>query len=340
MKEEKLYISLVYDGVDITEDVRGQILSIEYLDHVEDLSDEITVTVEDVEGRWKNSWYPEKGSKLTLEFGYPGDVLKAGTFEIDQVESRGAPDKFIIKALAAGFSAAVRTERSRAFENQTLRAIIEDIAGRNGLTVEGTIEDIQIERATQHRETDLKFLQRIASKYGHVFSVRDGVITFTTIYELEAQEPAGDIDKTGLADYNFRDVSIGVFSGAEVRHQNPDEKKVIQFESFDENFEDRSDRREIRERAENAGQAEAISKAALHEANSLGVTGDVKAYGAPGLVAGINYRVTGLGEHSGVYHIKTSRHVIEKETGYATFLELKKVGEVPNDLKTPRRVRI
>jgi phage protein D len=83
----KVKLKVTYNGVDITEDITRYLLSATYVDNDEGESDNIEITVEDVDGLWKNGWYPTKGAKLGFSIGYESDDLLVdhGEFEIDEI---------------------------------------------------------------------------------------------------------------------------------------------------------------------------------------------------------------------------------------------------------------
>ena len=106
--------------------------------------------------------------------GFDGYQLSCGRFEIDEVEVTGVPDVIILKGLATGVKNATRTRRSDQHENKTLSQVVKKVAERNGFTVAGNIADFgQIARETQHMETDLGFLKRLADTDGTYFPFAD-----------------------------------------------------------------------------------------------------------------------------------------------------------------------
>lgn len=333
----KPYMKVLYNGVNITADITKYLLSLTYSDKVEGESDEVTMKLEDVDGRWRDAWYPEKGAKLDVTIGYPGNLLSCGVFEIDQLDFDGPPDTVTIKGLAAAITGTLRTIRSDAHEGKTLRQIAVKVAQRNGLTVLGTIPDVRFERVTQNRETDLSFLKRISKEYGCLFSVRGTSLVFTTIYELEAATAATIIDRLDVARYNIKDVSTKTYKEAEVRYHNPKTNKVSAgAHRFDVETYAKSatgDVKVIHTKAENRQQAELKAKAALHRANSKQQEGRLTCEGNPLAVAGNNFELTGFGLISGVYHIVESTHTIDRSSGYSTELAIKRVGFVDDAKK-------
>lgn len=78
--------------------------------------------------------------------------------------------------------------------------------------------------------------------------------------------------------------------------------------------------------ADNKQQAELKAKAALYKVNSLQQEGTVEISGNILATAGNNCELAGLGVFSGLYYINRSTHSISKDGGYATSLEIKRVG--------------
>ena len=68
---------LSYNGKSITADIARHALSVSYTDHLSGESDELDVELEDVDGRWLDGWYPDKGATLALKLGYRGAALVA-----------------------------------------------------------------------------------------------------------------------------------------------------------------------------------------------------------------------------------------------------------------------
>ena len=197
---------LSYSGADITGDIASDALMISYVDADHGKSDEIEVKLEDRMHRWKGSWYPEKGDVLDLMIGWIGQgMLPCGKFEVDEISFDGPPDTVTVRGLSAPVTASLRTKKTRAFENKTLRQIAEQIAGEHGLTVEGEIENITIKRVTQNDERDLEFLRRTAEEYAHVFAVREKVLFFSKVADLEKQDPVAVIPRTEMKRFNFTD---------------------------------------------------------------------------------------------------------------------------------------
>jgi len=336
-----------YNGKNVTGDLAPMLLSLNYTDRVEGSADEVELRLDDTDGRFRNAWLPERGDSLVITLGNAGVSVNCGTFEVDEVEYEGPPNTLTIRAIAAGAGKAVRTKTSSAHEKKTLRQIAQAIADKHGFSLQGTIGNVAIKRSTQHRQTDLQYLSRLAAEYGYVFSLRDKTITFHSVYDLEAAQPAGTLTPADLIRYAIRIKTVGTYAGAKVAARNPTAKKAVQYEYKADTFQNASgvsfataapgDEHVVVARAETTAQADQKAKAALHRENGKEFTGSAQMAGAPWMVAGNNFALHGLGEFSGLYHITESRHNVTR-SGYFTDIEFKRVGAVADsDKRLPQQ---
>jgi phage protein D len=333
--------TITYNGKNISEDISRYMISLDYTDHAEGETDEISITLDDTDDLWTGAWYPEKKAKLVLDIEYRGKTLKCGTFEIDEIEIGGPPATCTIRAIAAGVSKATRTKRSKPYENQTLKQIADTIAGTYGMKVVGNIKPIKIERITQHQKKDLGFLRELAMEYGYVFSVRDNQLVFTLQSELEGKAEITEIDRTEVASYSFRDKAVEVYKEAKVSYYKQSQKgtvsqteKITNADNVDFNtITPSADTANSFIRAENQGQAEAKAKAILYRSITKQNEGSLSMDGNPLMVAGINVSLTGFGVVSGKYHVVTSRHRIDKSSGYTTDVDVKRIAPVKDKAK-------
>jgi uncharacterized protein len=324
---------IVYEGKDITADIVGSVIDFTYEDKEAKASDTIELRVDDTDAKWRNAWYPKKGDKITASIGKGETLVECGTFKVDEIELDGPPDTVTIRAIAATFTTKMRTKKSKAHEKQTLKQIAQSVAADNGLTLQGEVENIKIERVTQNDETDLNFLRRIADDYGYAFSIRDTKLIFTSIYKLEDGKAVRTIDRTELSRYQLRDKSTKTYKSAKVSYHNPVENKVVTYETEKATNKDgvsyntigAADTLVIKSKVENKQQAEAKAKAALYKANSKQQEGTLTVPGDPLLLAGNNFELTGMGEMSGKFHIETSVHRVSRYGGYTTALTVKRV---------------
>jgi hypothetical protein len=224
--------NLTYGGKNITAAVSPYVVSVTYTDHVHGESDELEIVFEDAGGGWKNAWYPEKGDRVSLEFGYAGETLvPAGDFEVEEIEAAGdetAGDTLTVRALASGVSTPLRTKHSNAYEGTTLAGIAGQVAAKHSLTVVGTIEDVPIKRITQNQEKDLAFLKRVAASYGYVFTVKGSQLVFSKRSDLAMAMPGISIDRIDMIRYSIKDKGVGTAKAAHVAYNDPKTGELIQ----------------------------------------------------------------------------------------------------------------
>ncbi len=317
--------SLIYAGADITAEVAPEAVSIAYADFDHGKSDEVELKLNDRAHLWKGSWRPAKGDAMALEIGWAGGaLLPCGKFEVDEISWEGPPDVVSIRGLAAPISAELRTERTRAFENKTLRQIAGQIASEHGLTLEGEIEGGPMERVTQYVERDLEFLRRLAGEYDHVFSVREKMLYFSKAGDLERQAPAASISRGEMGRFSFQDSSHRVYKACTLSYHDPETSRLIKVTVAAEGV-TTGDVLEVKARVESEAQARIRAAAELKRANARALTGRISLRGDPRLMAGVAIEIPDLGALSGRYFIEASRHRIERRSGYVTEVELRRV---------------
>lgn len=345
----KPVFKIIYNKVDITAEITPYLVSVVYKDATEGKSDEIEVEVSNVSGIWLDDWYPNKGDNLSASMGFNNEQFTCGLFQVEEPEWKLAPDVLCIKGIAADITDATRTKRSDQHENKTLRQIAEKIASRYGWTIQGNIPDTgQISRETQTLETDLGYLNSLSRKYGYLFSVRGKVMTFTSIYDIEAQPAVLSLSRKDLLPgTSFRDKSYDTYKKVHLLHYDPNTKKVIETnfsfptvtnaDGFSYNNIVINDTKEVRARVDNTNQANLKAVAALHTSNSKQQQGKLRVNGNPLILSGNNIELTECGKLSGIYHIYNSVHTISVKNGYTTESDIKRVGFV-DIVKTKRKV--
>ena len=332
---------LNYAGRNITADVTTMVTEISYKDKVAHHSDEVEVTLEDRDYRWQGPWFPVRGDFVELFIGYDGEeLLDCGDFQVDELELKGPPDSFHMKCIAAGITPSIRTPRSAAYENQTLLQVANTVAARHGMTVVGASQSINVAwaRLSQRTETDLNFLRSLALRHNYDFSIRGQQLIFYARTPLEQQQslmtlmrgrteliPSSLIVKS----FEFKTRTQQIYRSATVAYLNPQQKKLIaaQSEAKEDgiNSVPTGDDLHIVTRCETPQHAQLKADSALHDANKDQVTGRIETEGTILLCAGVNVDISGFAAFDGKYHIESSKHRLERSSGYTTELEVRKV---------------
>jgi phage protein D len=221
---------IIYNQKNITADITPYLLSLTYNDNVTGESDEVNLVFDDTDHLWQNTWYPNKGDKLKVSIGYNSDLIDCGTFQIDEFELNKNPDQVSIKAIGAGIKKSLRTRKSKAHEKKVLSQIVKSVATSHNLTVIGNIKNIEIDRVTQNNESDLSFLNRLATDYGYYFTVKDEKLIFYNKANIQNYNPICGISYSNLTGCTIRDKTIGIYKDASVSYANPDTGETVQAE--------------------------------------------------------------------------------------------------------------
>lgn len=318
---------LTYNGSNYAPRLSPYCLSICYTDPLEGAAAEMEIVLEDKDNWWKNDLLPAKGTTLSLALGYEGQtLLQCGDFKLDELEFNGPPDTVTIRTMAAPINPKLRTSRSVAYEATTLAAIAAKIAGRHALTIVGTVPEMKVQRVTQHQETDLAFLRRIAGKYGYVFSVRGSKLIWHDQDALDAAAAVITVTRQMLAgSYSIRSKSERVYKAVKVTYWNPklrkDVTRTISVVTAGAQWGGSGDILTLVERCESLDQAKRKAKAAIRRANGRQTEGNFTLYGTRLLVAGVNLQTDGWGKLDNTYQVVKSIHRIDRNSGYKTTVD-------------------
>lgn len=324
---------VLYGGINITGNLIKHAAHIFYYESIGGQSNTLEIALEDGPkpngARTFRDNPPTPGTAVSLSIGYQGaSQVNCGQFEVDEWESTGPPDIFVLRCLQAGVSHALRTPKSVAYEGQTLTSIATMIAGRYGMTAVLTAvqPDVYYARLTQKLESDLAFLHRIANLHNYDFSVRGDQLVFYSRPSLElAPVTAPIIYKTDAIRFRLQNQRAGnrSYSVASVGYFDPLSKQLLSAEATDPNS-DSLDTLKIVERIENKQQATLRAGAHLHAANMYQVKGEILLPGTMLYRAGNPVTLSGFGAFDSVkFMVQQARHRLSAQAGYQTSLEIR-----------------
>jgi phage protein D len=333
---------ILFNSKNITKDISEHLLALNYTDKVEGEADELEIILQDSQALWQNDWYPEKGATIEAKIIDDNIELPCGKFSLDEKEFSGGKsegDTFRIAGVSASITKKLRTKRSVAHENKTLRQLAQTVADRHGLKLQGTIPDITIGRVTQYRKTDLAFLSTLSSRYGLVFSVRGDILTFHKQTDLEKKKHSLSLDRTEVTSFKFLDKSDTAYESVKVSYHNPETDTLVEKTGgpVPADFEGSADDYTDNDKAENDQQAELMAQSQQRKIVTRVQTASFECPGNILLVSGNNVELTGFGKPSGIYHITESRHSLQKDSSYTTSCEAKRVDPVPPAKYKPKK---
>lgn len=317
-------VIILYNNKDITQNISKYIESLTYTDYEKGQSDELSITLNDNDGFFQNDWRPVKGDKISAQIGYDGEqLLNCGVFTIDEPELNISTDgdTFVIRALAASINQKLREKSHKDYVNKTLVEIARQIAQKHGYIVAGTAGFIKIPYEIQYNESDLAFLQRLASSYGYIFKLTDTVITLTPVEKLENSKTIIKITRKDIKHCSLRDSATKTYTACKAQYLNPKTGKLVSYTAKTNKSGVKNETYTLPAKYATKEQAKAAATAGLKRGTKT-VTGNIEfKSGQINAIAGVNVEVDLNNSYSGVFHVTQSVHTVTKED-YETSIEV------------------
>lgn len=198
---------LTADTVDVTDATRAGLVSLTVTDKEGLTSDEIELTLDDTHGRIA---LPRPKALLRVWIGFRGHALvPKGTFEVDEVEHSGPPDRIRIKGRAAQMTGKIKEQRQLSYHDTTLGDVLRQIAARNELTpvIGADYAALPLAHLDQTNESDTNLLARLGTENGAIATVKDGRLVFvkagTGTGADGAKLPTATITRDSSVDHTF-----------------------------------------------------------------------------------------------------------------------------------------
>jgi phage protein D len=172
---------VLVDGNDITAAIEARLINIELTDNRGMEADLLDITLSDHDGRLT---IPPKGAVLQVWLGWSDTgLIDKGTYTVDETEHSGAPDQLSIRARSVDLRAGLKVKRERSWHGQTLKAVIEAIAGAYGLgaVVSAAFSAINLAHLDQANESDANLLSRLGIENDAIATVKAGRLLFMPV---------------------------------------------------------------------------------------------------------------------------------------------------------------
>ncbi|MCW2383353.1 phage protein D [Sphingobium sp. B2D3B] len=171
------------DGVDLSDRLRPRFVSLSLSERRDDEADQLDIVLSDTDGGLA---IPKEGAVLSVEIGWKQGrnvligLVHKGSFKVDDVTHAGPPDQITIRARSADFTSEIRNRREGSWKDTTLGAVLQDVAGRNGLSakVAPDLSSIALASLAQSRESDVAFLRRLGQEHDAVATIKNGNLIF------------------------------------------------------------------------------------------------------------------------------------------------------------------
>lgn len=253
--------SVTLDGRDITNKIHPRLVSLTLTEARENAVDQLDISIDDSDGLVA---IPAKGVKITLKLGWKSTgMVDKGTFIVDEVEHEGAPDTITLRARSASMDKPVRVKKNRSFHQQTIDAIVGQIASDNNLTpkVGKKFKDELIDHIDQTNESDINFLNRLGKRFDAVATVKKEALLFMPIGEGANSKgekmPTVTLNRRDGDKHRYHTASRDAYSGVRAQwHDAEDAKENSELIGSDQNPKRLRHIYANQKDAENAAQAE------------------------------------------------------------------------------------
>lgn len=325
MNTRRTSLHVIYDGNDVTEDLRPYLKSWEFTDNLSGQVDDLKITLEDRATRWLNSWFPNKGSVLKAYIvkknweGYTGTSrINIGRFEIDTITASGEPTEVTVAALAVPESASIRKEtKSRAWENATLKKVAQDIASKNKMKLYfETKEGMEKERYEQDNETDLQFIQRLCSDEGLCLKISNKKIIILDEADYEKKKSVASItrdnsDKKGkiiVKSWEAITTVNDVYKNCRVEHHDVKKKQAIKATFTPLKSPKTGKTLVVKEEVKSHAEGMRLASKRLREKNKEATKINIEVVSKIHIEAGMNFDLKRFGKFNGKYIVQTVVH--------------------------------
>lgn len=167
---------ITLNGTDVTAKWASVLESVSVTDEAGVKSDTCEIAFDNREGFSA----PPIGAELKIWIGYEPEPVYMGSYKIDTWKKSIPVRRLTVSAKAADLTSTIRSPKIRSFHAKTVKAIVSQVAGDNGLTavVDAGIGARQVDHIDQQTESDMSFLSRLAKRQGATFKLADGKVIF------------------------------------------------------------------------------------------------------------------------------------------------------------------
>ncbi|KHF33393.1 Phage late control gene D protein (GPD) [Paenibacillus sp. P1XP2] len=335
------FLSLFFNGVKVDADLEPYLMSFTYNDGYSGQADDITIQLDDREGRWMRGWVPVIGDEIkadivTWHWDKPGEKKKlpCGKFYLKSFTYAGKPDVVTMEASALPVegNSAKQEKRSKSWEKIKLKTVAGEIAGRAKLKlVYESSSNPTYERLDQTEQTDFEFLLDIAQREGITLKVSGSKLVMFDEEEFEKKKPVMTIElgKSNVLNYSFEMNSESTAYGScEVVYTAPKTKtsksKTIKG-SYKLPKAGSLPVLRVNEQVDTVAEANRLAKNRLREQNKKAGLARITIEGNTSIAAGQTITIKGWGYFDGKYIVENVAHTIDATGAYKTDIQIRKV---------------
>ena len=311
----KVEVEISFNGKNVDAVLTGHLESVTFEDIAKDASDTLDITVENIDMKWiSKSWYPKTGDLMQCTFKFLNWTnadknwsVSCGRFTLDDMSFSGSDKTMHLSGVAmpADSSFSVK-ERTKTWEQITIRSIGKTIAKRYKLKYSYSGPSITISELEQDEQTDMEFMYKLCSKYGLGMKIYNQKLVIFDPGKLEQKDAVLAFTPKEFigGNWNYNDTLDGVYNGARINFKDEDAKNARTLK--------------VSETAHSHADAKYIACAAVNKSNEKKTTfrGDV--FPEKKIVAGACIELQKFGKANGKYYIdKVTINVSPSGTSYS-----------------------
>ncbi|MBR6421934.1 hypothetical protein IKS86_04420 [bacterium] len=316
------YFSVSYNNEEFKSGLASGVVSVSYDFRLSGGANTCNLTLDNSKGEFFDDLYPKKGDTFSLVIGYSDstDPLFCGDFEIDETSYDLANHTVTLRGTSTAIAKNFYETQYRSYAG-TLKKVVNEVASRNNLTVEGEIGELELGKKSQSN-SDLEFLQELADLFGYVVRIEDNVLYFYKWETLrdKASNPDFTIKAEKLLDGSLLNDSGRTYQYCEATYF----RKGVKFQKkVEDTYNANGLILKIETRSETDAQSESEAKAALTQANLDAITGVFVFEGNTLVNSGSVIELKGAGQLSGCYAVKKGTHSIQNgDDAFLTTVEV------------------
>lgn len=307
----KKYLSVVYNGVDIWNDLSPYIESFSYEDSVDE-SDTISLSLSDRDLKWSRTWLPEKRDKISPSiimenWNYEGEKMTVicGAFLVDDFSFSCPPFSCTINGVSAPVDSSFKeSENTKTWESATVRLIASEIAAKYGLELAfEASEDISVSKIEQDKQPDSEFLKNLCEKYGLGIKVYSNRLVIWDLKQYFEKSPVLTMVPEMVSKWSYNSTIQGTYTGAKVSYTNPNNGQTVEvLVGTEERL------YKTNQKADSEADARRIGESILRNANRKERTMKLTILPKMSLYATSNVKLSGFGNLDGIYFVEKVSH--------------------------------
>lgn len=305
-----------------------------YTDPATGESDSMSLELSNCDSSWLNSWFPKIKDKLLAKIYTEAwdskqktpKVFDCGKFCLDDFSLSGPTMEISIEGVSVPEANAFRcTERSKTWEEVTLKEIAEEISKRYSLELFYEGDTIKIATLEQNNQTDCNFLTKVCEDYFMAIKVYYGKLIIYNKEMYEDKPAVTSISMSEVSTWKYNTSLTDQYDGATISYSTGEKED----DELTYSIGDVSEGKRvlyINEKVDSLADAQKRVYSKLNQENSkvetVSITMPSKA--EIDIIASNTVELIAFGKISGKYFVDKVKRSLTSGAGYELQLELHK----------------